>query len=501
MKLTYSASIGNNVKFSAVSTRVLTENLLNNDKIDVNFSKAIMQINFKLAQDLKHTRDITSIKSLEGYSQRILRNVFAMKYTDDIIDSIEGDYLLYSICSTRFEYAMLADTLNKGVPVVVGGTEVTMNSFEHVRNMIRKFGCKEKNLKNLMLVNGHITPYTNLVPLIEKWQDVKIPNQNLEEIFDARKDYTKFPTMNTIRSILDKIDEEVFRSYVWEDCVSIVLDSHCPWQKCRFCTYCVVDDMNFVRNITVDEVVDSVMKTCDNLNCYNVFLADDYIDFTGKKEEILAKLHAKGIKFFAQSGVLLLKSEKYAEKICKYVHTFSVGLEYATDFGLWQLKKGYKWEEAEKAFTNIRKYYNNNRITCNLIIDTPVPNVEEAQLNYSRLLELKRKMENQGIKFVFTVSILHMWDEAIRDDFIRLGYTRLPQERISGRYHVFNEIRKRTELPFWIDLDGVPYERIDENGNVLPPDVEIVDEEIFKEIVNQDFFYSLVMKERNEGNL
>jgi hypothetical protein len=499
MKITYSVSIGNNVKFSAFSTRVLTENLLNNDKIDSHFSNAIFPITYKFTQDIKKARKLEGIELLESYYMRILRTIYSQKYTEDMLNSIKGDYFFYSLCSTRVEYKVVTDALNQGVKVVVGGTEVTMNTFEYVRNMLRNFGTKEKNLKNLMIVNGHISQYTDMIPYIEKWKDVIIPNNHdgIKDIILSTKDYTRFESMNSARKIIDKLDSDVFRSYVWDDCISVVFDGGCCWKKCRFCTYCIVDDISFIKDVSVDDVVEAITKSCNNANCYHVFLADNYFYFTPKKIEILERLIENGITFVCQSGVRYLLNDEYAKNLCKYMQGFSVGLENATDFGLDQLNKGYTWKEALKAFENIKKYYNNNLVTVNIIVDSPVESVENANLNYKRFADLKLDMESHNIKFVYTVNLMKMLDKDIFNSFASLGYIRKPKEgknHLSGTFMLIEEWRKHTEIPFWHDFDGLPFERLDKNGNLIECDIKIVDEKFFKEVVNYDFFYKIMKR-------
>lgn len=499
MNVTYSDSIGNGVLISTLSSRVLTQNLLDNDKINPHFSNAIITIPFEVMKYLKQTIFIKKVgkeKYLESSYMKFLKHVLAQNYKDSFINTLKGDYLLYSMSS--FDYTILSHVLNGGMRVVAGGCEVNMSSFEEIRKKFLLCGTKEENLKNLLLIKGIITPRTDLYSPIKNWKDCFIPTQGIEDIMlYANNDYTRFESMLKIKKIIDLAEPDVFKQYVWPNVLSVCFNSKCIWGKCRFCMYCVLDDINFIENLTAEQIIESIYEKCVNLNCYTVFFADDYFYFNKKRITIMDELLKRGIKFICQTGIRLLVNEKYVERLHKYFYMYSIGLESATNFGLNQFNKGYEWKDIQKSFENIKKYYNNNAITINIIVDGPVESVENANLNYKRLLDIKQDLESHNIKVIHTISVLTIYNENMFNNFASLGYIRKPiSNNISGKIKLIKELEKYVELPYgWTEQHDIPFERIDKNGNLLSSDYEIVDEDVFTKLVDQSFFYHLRKKE------
>jgi len=494
MKVTYSDSIGNGVNLSSISSRVLTENLMNNDKFDPIFSTAIMTIPVKvqryLQKNLFPNTQIGKSKYLESSYMKFLRHLISQNYQSDFLNSIQGDYLLYNMFG--FDYNILTYVLNNGVRVVAGGCEVNMYSFDHIRDRLILYGTKKEALKNLLLIKGNVTPRTDLYTPIKNWKDCLIPNIDLKYILDAKEDYIRSDFFRKVKNIINSTDPEIFKYYIWPEVLTICFNSKCIWGKCRFCRYCILEDINFIEELSADEIIEKLWALCKNLNCYYLFFADDYFWFSEKRIKVMDALMKRGVKFCCQSGILLLKNEEYTKKICKYFSFFAVGVEKATDFSLKMLNKGYKWKDVQKAFENIKKYATDyNSITVNLIIDAPIESIEDANLSYKRHLDIKEELEANDIKVIHTISILQIADQKMLNDFSSLGYIRKPQSNksLSGKLRIAKELKKYIDFPDkWLRYEGVPYERIDKNGNLLDSDIEIVDEDILERLQTKIIF-------------
>jgi hypothetical protein len=502
MKVTYSDSVGNGFVLSTLSSRALTQNLMDNDRFDHSFSPAILTIPPKVLKYLKST--ILNVEKrgkeryLESSYMKFLKHVIAQRYSDDLLNTIKGDYLFYSM--SQFDFTIISKILNAGVRVVAGGCEVNMNSFEDTRKKFVLWGTKEKNLKNLLLIKGTITPRTELYNIVKSWKDTCIPNERLEDIYLAKNDYLRTKPMLRIKKIVDKhIDSDVFKEYVWPNGVlSIIFSSKCLWGKCRFCMYNVLDDIDFIKNLSAEEIIDAVWETCRNTNCYTIFFADDYLYFNKKREKVISTLVDRGCRFICQSGIKLLANERYAEKAMKYFYMFSIGLESASDFTLKQFNKGITWKDIQKAHENLKKYYNNNTFTTNIIVDGPVESIEDANLNYRRLLDLKQDLESHNMKVIHTISILAIDNEKMMSEFEALGHIKRAEQgkELSGKVRLVKELQKYVDLPYgWAEHNDLPYERIDKYGNILDSDFEIVDEDIMRKLTDQTFFYQLRNKE------
>ena len=470
--------------------------------MDVHFSNAIFTSMYSAMPKVKEGLNITgNVRMVEGYYGRLLRSLFTKTREESFLKTIKGEYLIYSMCSSSFDYNVLTYALNNGVSIVAGGTEIILNDFEYVRNMFRKYGTKEKNLKNLMLIDGYITPHTKLKPYIEKWKDVVIQDEKLEDIMFAKKDYTRFPEMMQIKNILSKADDFAFKLFIWPECVGVIFNSKCYWGKCKFCTYCMMPNYNFIKNLTAQEVIDAIMGICEENNIYVAAIQDDYFMLDEKTTKIVDGLRANGVKLIGQTGIHLLKNEKYARKFLDSFYIFSVGLEWTTDEVLKKVNKGYEWKDILIAYDNIKKYYNDNIITNNIIVDLPIGKAEDATLHYQRLVELKKDMENNNILWSYTISMLTLYFKQNFDILKATGNITEPVDgKLSGRIGMLKELEKHMEIPSFIYNDGIPYTRIDDNGNILESDIHLVDPKLFEETINQNLFWERLNRKRANEN-
>lgn len=477
MKVSYSMSTGSDIKISHISTRVLTENLINNDKIDHSFVNSIIPMFIHTEEDMKHSK-FTKI-----FGQHI-RQLHKQKYNNDFIEGIKGDYFLYSMNSGVYDYPLISKILNSGFKVVLGGSEINLNSFENIQKNLILCGVKEKNIKNIIYVKGYITPYTDLHNIIQNWNNIEVDG-NSKHIFLAKKDYTKIGYFNNVRKIVSKLDNNIFENWIWpNDSISIILNGTCIWNKCRFCRHRYFNS-NFINEFTEEEIVDHIMKLSNQLQTKDVFIADSYFIFDDKNEKIIKTLFENGIRFIGQTGIQHLKNREFTKKISKYFHIICVGLETATDYSLKSLRKGFQWSDVEKAIKNISKYGNSNNIwSINTIIDVPSVSIHEVKLNYNRFLWIKKYIKNNSkTKFYFSFNGLSLADKYIWNNFYKFGGIRYPKEnQFSGRYRLWYEIEKTQKVPMIFKMDGIPYERIDINKNLLKSDLDIIDNDVFNEL-------------------
>jgi hypothetical protein len=488
MKITYSMPVANDITMSHISTRVLTENLINNDRMESHFSDSVMTIGYNVERDFKNISWET-VNPVCYYTEKALIKIFlSQKYKEKFLSSIKGDYLLYSMCVGPIDYAILSYCLNNGIRIVLGGSEINMTSNDDIRKNLMTFGAKEKNLKNAIFVKGYVTQKTDLHSIIKKWKNVKLDkDDNIKNIVYAKNDYTRNDTFKSMRKIFNKINPHFLNNVIWpNDIIVFPLNSLCPWNKCRFCRYCEIDNIDLLGDTSEKEIINGIMDICHNLNCYNIFISDAYFSFTDKRIRILKKLNNNGVKFICQTGINSLKNEEYTKKMFEYFDIVCVGMETTTDFGLYALNKGYKWEDIKKAMNNIKKYYNGKSlISINHIIDTPCYDIEDIYLNYKRLIELKEEMKDLNINFTYSSKLLNISTPKIFKSFSDLKLIRKPKEgNLSGRFLLWEELNKTLDVSNFYNLDGLPFERIDKNGNLIDSDINIIEKEIFKKLMD-----------------
>jgi hypothetical protein len=474
MKVTYSIALGNDLTKSNLSTRALTENLMSNDKIDVHFSNFPFLASYRASKEIRDMVLPDRSMPYKANFRTMMMMVLTQKYKEDFLDSIKGDYLLYSMCCGTFDYELIAYLLNQGVRVVLGGSEINMTPFDEIKNRLRF--CGAKNLDNVIFVNGFVKTYTDLYTIIKKWENTYLDRRDLENLLYPRKDYT---IGTSISNIVKKID---YSTSEWPIMIFVLLNSICNWKKCTFCRY---DEVNaYIGRIEWEEIYDAFMKICDHLDIHYISFGDSYFYLNEKRLNLIKKLKESNIKLHCQTGVRLLQNKEYAKNICKYFNLVSVGVETFTDFSLQQFNKGYTWQEIWDTFDYIKNYGQNTRFIVNQLMDAPTSDEEDVKLNYERMLRLKQHVESYGTMILYSPRMLSMLTKKIFDAFVSLGHVREPKENlISGRYVIWNELEKVKDIPQVYKLDGIPYERIGTNGQLIKSDIDIIDHSLYADLV------------------
>ena len=481
MKVTFSVSPSSDWGFSLAS-RVLTENLLRDNRFDVHFSDAIFK-----ASNLALNKTSDHAEKLFNENKRLtlfnflcfpfIRIFFStISYKEEFLKSIKGNYLFYSGSLVAFDLALIYYVLQNGIKVIFGGNLVFNYSIQELRRMLTVMGATEEHQKNIIFVNGFVDLTTDLYKILKEWKDTSITKNDFSTFWNCERDYIQdLVSMpgREYRTFLTKRRYSDFQA-------TYIFDSHCWWNKCKFCTYNKFPNINTIKNSNPNIIVNSILNTLSRHRSNSIFIADSCFLFNDKTEFILKKLVENHVEIFIYSRINSLLDKNYLEKLNKYISFIKIGMESTDDFALNYIDKGYGKAEIIKAFDKIEKYLRKDIfLSINMIADLPYQSKGDFLQNIDFICKLKEHMIEKGFKIRFAFSSLNivpfLKSKMIDEKFFKV--TTLDDEYVAGRSMVWKYLEKLGFDSKISALYTLPYKRYDKDGKILLPDSELIPED------------------------
>jgi len=152
------------------------------------------------------------------------------------------------------------------------------------------------------------------------------------------------------------------------------------------------------------------------------------------------------------------------------------------------IRKGYTKIAIDKAFNNIMNTCNKKLdFNISLIMDLPVKYKSSVIENYKSLKELNRKLRNdKRFSVVLTPKLIEIGGH-MRQTFIdnkHLKEANLSSEIVCGKYRfwkILDELNIQT--PDIYKLRSTPLQRFDIDGNIVESDLDLLSEDLIKELL------------------
>jgi hypothetical protein len=491
--------------FYPMATRIITENLLRNEKLDVAFSDMPVRpfashIDTDLYDEiLSRAGDRFSPNVMSFLNQKyMVNNIFyvfmAQGYFDPYILTDTDTEINILTCLNFCDLLILRHLLESGKRVVLGGPLINIGlSPSFIREFMRRMGVHPLKLADdLIIVSGNIDLTTDLYQIISDWKDAVITQNNYGTVFDCRRDFLKGLYTDTR-----------------ETPVHIGFSNHCWYGKCKFCTYKELPRMDFLEAQEVDRVSGAIRDLMKGFGSDRIRFIDSYFrSGSTLVQEILDRIKDYHITIY--TGITLLKKRDYIEFLNRYVNCLLVGLESTSDFSLRQVDKGYTLKDIDMAVDNIIRYMSRDIfLEISLILDLPARDAEDVQANYRRIARLKARLEGEGFRVAFHMNILSVFPnlELLYTDAGLLRPSTDPSEmgHASGKNYIIDILRqcgmdRPLQLPreciirdetnthnlvYGYISSDVPIVRYDADGHVLLSDLELMDEPVMKEILTR----------------
>lgn len=489
MQITFALTPGNDMNGFPVSSRVLTENLLRDERFDVHFSNTVVSASFWAMKETLRAkeRDMDYLQDTFSYFHGMwfawARVYFAtVEYREQFLKSVKGDYLLYSGSVGIFDLCVVQHALENGIKVVFGGSLISNYTIEETRAIMRELGSTDEHQKNIIFVRGFVDLTTDLYKIVKDWKDVIITENDFTTFWECERDY-----IQDLIPLAEKLYEKVIgKKYTRYDPTSqwhfiyatFMFDSHCWWNKCKFCTYQLMPLIDTITKSDTTKVIDCILNSLNRYGTNAIFIANNYFLFSPKYERILQGLVDNGIKISIFSGIQSFLDRDYIKKINKYITAIKFGLESTDDFALNYIAKGYGTEDVLKIFDNFVKYTNKDiTVITTLMFDLPYLTEKDFHDHIDRAYMLKENMIEAGFSgFEYNFSALSvipfLENKMIDGKFLKT--TTLDDEYLVGRSVVWNYVTKLGLDPKLSMMNTLPIRRFDKDGKPMLPDAQLI---------------------------
>ncbi|MFP3910993.1 MAG: hypothetical protein ACLFUT_02850 [Desulfobacteraceae bacterium] len=492
--------------FYPMATRILTENLLRNPSLQVDFS-AIPVTTYQSGKDQELYEAILS-EARSRFHPNVVRfmeqkymvyNVFyvfmAHGYFDSyILEQYDTDIQIVSVLNFC-DLLIVKHLLQMGKKVVLGGALINIKlSPSFIRRLLQAMGVSSARLQeNLIIVAGNVDLTTDLHAIIRAWQDTEIRSNDFGTVYDCERDFLR-----------------QFYEAAPSTSVHFGFNNRCWYGKCKFCTYRELPAMDFLSHIPTDRIVGYVRNMMETCGSRQLRFIDSY--FRGDSphvEEILNQIDDYHITVY--TGIMLLKNKRYIEFINRHVNCLLIGLESASDFSLRYVDKGYTYADIEIALDQVIKYLNRDVfLEISIIVDLPGRDAAHIRQNYERIAALKQRLTEEGFKVAVHMNILSVFPNLEllyqEDGLLRYSFDQNDLNNATGKNYLIHILREsgmdrplqlpshcvikdednRYGLTYGYISSDTPVIRYDVHGNRLPSDLELMDEGVMTAILKRE---------------
>ncbi len=491
--------------FYPMATRIITENLLRNDRLNVTFSDMPVRpfashVDTDLYDEIlskaqgRFSPNVMSFLNQKYMVNNIFYVFMAQGYFDPYILADTDTEVNILTCLNFCDLLILKHLLEKGKRVVLGGPLINIGlSAAFIRRFMERMGVDpSKLIRNLIIVSGNIDLTTDLYQIILDWKDAVITQNDYGTVYDCRRDFLKDLYTDTN-----------------ETPVHLGFSNHCWYGKCKFCTYRGLPRMDFLDGQEVNRVSDAIRDLMNGFGSDRIRFIDSYFrSGSPQVQEILARIQDFHITVY--TGVTLLKKPDYIAFLNRTVDCLLIGLESTSDFSLRQVDKGYAMKDIEMAVDNMIRYMSRDIfLEISLILDLPAKDEEDVRANYERIAWLKARLTQEGFRVAFHMNILSVFPnlELLYTDAGLLRPSTDPSDmaHASGKNYIIDILRRcgmdrPLQLPseciirdednthnllYGYISSNVPIVRYDVAGHLLPSDLELMDESVMEEILTR----------------
>ena len=489
--------------FFPMATRIMTENLLRNKNLEVQFSH--IPVKTYDSNTDKVLYDGIMEKATSRFSSNVISfleqkymvyNVFyvfmAHGYYDAFIrEDFEAEHIIFT-CINFCDLLIVRNLLENGKKVILGGPLVNIGlSPVFFRQFLFNMEVEKSSLRdNLIIISGNVDLTTDLYQIIKNWEDGQITENDYGSIFECRRDFLT-PHYQGKAEIP----------------VHLGFNNWCWYGKCKFCTYKELPRMDFLKNLEIQSAVESIHGIMQGFNSRHIRFIDSYYrPHSPVVQEILQQISQYHITIF--TGITLLKDKSYIEFINKYVNCLLIGLESTSDFTLKHVAKGYLYRDIEQAVENMIQYLDRSIfLEISVILDLPYGDAGDIRDNYRRIATLKDRLDDAGFRVAVHMNILSVFPNLellyTEDAMLKRSFDSNDMASSTGKNYLIHVLKQSgmnqpSQLPSGTVLvdennayglrygyisSNVPVVRHDVNGKILLSDLEIMEEDVMKRIL------------------
>lgn len=425
-------------------TRIMTQVLNNQTKIKVTYEDIYLKLLLLYRETPKN--DLLVDKN----------NSYQKALTQNLIRLIKDEYVLVTAHSS-IDLIFIIECLNLGKKVVVGGPLTKIYNIKKLKDGIESNGGT--NIENLLVFRPYINKDVNLYNIIKKWKDIDLDiKYDISKIFYSDEDIC----LDTVKYCRENTDIKYHG-------VSQQLGNTCSWNKCTFCSYGLNNyPIKFVNKDNVNDIAMYNISLLKKAKLNRIYIGDPEFFFSKVNRTYLDILKKHNVKVGIFASIKNINDDTFFNYIFdEYKDIFfkvSIGLECMNDNMLKLINKDQNVESIFKAANRIikanKKIKNPVAVSWLSMFNIVTKNKDDIIENYENFFKLKKSFNDNKLPHIFDFS------ELIITMFNYKKYSDTPYIKLTGKITDY----------------FVTHDRIDENGNTLPSDIDIIGYDNFKKL-------------------
>lgn len=494
MKVTYCSSPVLPGREFTMANRILTENVLRNDKLDVKFNYSVIGCYNKYEKQayeslpLVREKDYALSLSYALWKDMVRLGLSSAYYPKKFVETIQTDVVLMSCVSGFYDYPFIVELLNSGFKVVLGGSNFRLwMDVDGVKRLLLELGLKQKYINNFIIVSGMVDLTTDLYEIIKDWKHLEIRENDLSTVWKCERDYFQ-SVLNSASSLLD-LNLNSMDSHESFINTIFLTNNRCWWRKCSFCGFKKTKLMDFDSGVAPERIAENIIATTRRFKTNTLYFSNDYFVFTKKHKRVLEiLLKEKDYRIRIWTGILMLNNQEYIDNVNKYnIKHLRIGLESGTDFSLSYLNKGYGTSVVDDTVEKLKGLKKDIEITLNTITDAAQTSKEEVRNNYENILRWKTDLRNSGYRVQVIANSLGIVREINDKECVDNRYI-IPcsiEKARSGRIELYNSLKSifgEDIIQPQIYDHFIPFNRYDKEGKILSRDFDIIPIDLIKKL-------------------
>ncbi len=258
--------------FYPMATRIMTENLLRNKNLEVQFSQ--IPLKTYASNTDKTLYDGFMEKAASRFSPNVtafleqkymVYNVFYVfmahgYYNAFMRENFEAEHIVFT-CINFCDLLIVKNLLEDEKKVVLGGPLVNIGlSPDFFRRFLFNMGVEKSKLQeNLIIISGNVDLSNVLYQIIMTWIEGRITLKDYGSVYDCRSDFLQ-------------------AHYREKSAIPVHLgfNNWCWYGKCKFCTYKELPRMDFLKNLEPQSAVQAIHETMEGFNSRHIRFIDSY---------------------------------------------------------------------------------------------------------------------------------------------------------------------------------------------------------------------------------
>ncbi len=467
------------------ASRLLCSALQNDPQLEVSIPDVTAELFIdSLRQARRQARRRALTTTLDLYLTNLLRvtphlDVVAGHYDPALLAAAATEDVFLSALSV-YDLYVAACLLNAGRRVVLGGNLTLLYSAARLRQLLTQLNVLPQVLQQrLCILSGYITPEMRLAPLLQQFQDLRLPTPTVTCLTTPKHDWLG-RWQGALSTLLPQIS------------IAVQLRAGCWFGQCQFCTVRAQGTVDLRVGIATHTLEQHLRELAAFYGTTRIVITDNDLELDAQTIAVLSSRAPQHVTAYA--SVRRLLDPDYVRTLSNCVDGLRIGIESGSDAALAACGKQISVADIERALGHVIKYVApTTELSLLVIYDLPHPCADAVRSGFAKLVELKARLTQAGFSKV-RVDGYPLWpfpDTAMVADHPQLRVVSrgtCDPSLMNGAALLHLEYERRSGRPLPASLAALipPLKRLDAYGKPMPSDLYLVEADTLKQLENVD---------------